>query len=505
VATDSHYRPHDNIRVCDICGHRFHFSDLRPIGELRWACKDDSPGLTAMQISRWNARARPLKVKPFKWAKGITQTPTYQIPEAAVFNSVATTAFVAGSAGPGIAWAAIYLGQTLQQGLRPAGWLTLAAVQLRNICDILLTGQFGDPTGPAVTATDPRYGGISNGTICSTQTTIPSGVAFILAYQTLGDAKYGVAADRCATFLRHVQCCDLLVSGYTTYPSGGGPYHIGGFASSVSSSTGVPGTSYLLADIIGLWFLTMLAAVRGQSAVYGDAASSASYSAPTAAPLSTMIAELGAFASVGAKDSSVNGNFVTGLSTTMPQATYFAAANGVGGAAAWTFTSTISSDSIAQAVLGVFQAFGLNAQVTSIMNWLAAFTPNPANATPVQPDSKTQLGITGTYDPTLCPATSLQASAPFTESTGTTYAWGSLGLLSPVLAAMSPGLRTSKDTLSAPVRTSLTDYKFVYMGVNGISGLSLQPNLGTTSIVNTAKTALVYRQPPGYYPRVALF
>lgn len=504
MATDTGYDRGNYLRQCDICNHRFHFKDLTPIGEMRWACKDDAPGLTAMQVSRWNARARPLKVRPNRFAKGITQTPTYQLPEGQSFNLIATQAVPALAGGPSApVWWCIYLGQLLQQALRPPVWLATARTALRLQIDNLLTGQYGSPTGPVTTAADPKYGGISNGASISTSNVALGGMAFILAYQTLGDAKYLQAADRCATYLRHAQCLDLLVSGWTVYPAGGGPYHVGGVASLVTVGSAAYTTTYLLADVVALWFLSQLATVRSPTTAYGDGSATSFFSAATSAPLSQMISELTAFAVTGPRDSTVSGAFVSGLSTTKSQATYVAAVNGVGGAAAWTSVATVSSEPIALALLGLFRSGGMSATVTSVLAWLAAFTPNPANATPVQRDSLTIAGITGTYNPALCVADTLQATAPFTEAAGAKYSWSSEGILSPMLGQTL--LRASKDTLSQPERSSLLpdNVGLTYLGLSGASGLSLQPS-GLPNATAAAKGGMIWRQPPGHYPQVAL-
>lgn len=512
MATDTRYTPRDYLRVCDICGHRYHISQLRPIGELRWACPDDAPGLTAMQISRFNARARPLKIKPNKWAKGLTQTPTYQLPEAATFNFIASVAPSQFQDAPSVAlaaaWAAIYMADIVNQGLRPSGWIASAKGVLRKCVNYLLTQQWGSPTGisPAGASSDVRYGGILSGTVYSTTVTVAAGVAFLKASQALGDATLGQAGDRCATFLRHMQCGDLQASQWTVFPAGGGPYHIGGLAAGVTDATGLLVQTCFLADVAGLWFLSLLVAVRSPSTVYGDGAATSYFSAATAAPLSQMIAELTAFAVTGARDITAAGSFVSGLSTTKPQIAYSPAINGGGGTASWTFSTTVTSDAIALALLGLFQSGGLSATVTAMMAWLASFTPNPANATPAQPDSVTLAGTTGTYNPALCPANALTASAPFTEATGGLYSWSSLGLLSPILAQQVPGLRTSKDQLDQPERVDAVNYSFKYLGPLGLSGLNLQPGATRVNdVVLAAKGGMVWRQPPGYYPQVALF
>jgi hypothetical protein len=506
MATDSGYRRFDPLRVCDVCGDRYHFSDLTPIGEMRWACKDDAPGLTATQISRYNGRARPLKVKSVKHARGLSQVPTYAAAEASIFNFLATVApatLVAGGPPSTLtaSWTAIYMADIITQGLRPSIWIATAKTTLLRCLTYLLTQQYGSPTGTAGTADNPRYGGILAGLTYATNATVAAGVAFVKAAAALGDLTWLQAADRCAVFARHVQCGDLQATGYTVYPSGGGPYHLGGLDSGVTNSTGLLTGNYLTADIVGLWFLTALSAVRGPSSVYGDAAATTFFSAPTAAPLSRMISEIGTFASAGAKDSAFAGALVTGLSTTAPRATYVAATNGGGGTGTWTVASTIASDVIALATRGLYEAFGANAQVTAVLAWLASFTPNQANAVPKQPESKTIVGKTGTYDPSLAPADTLQASAPFTEATGASYSWASEGILSPMLV---PYLRTSKDTLAEPQRSSVYDVSLQYLGPLGLSGLSLQP-LGQPNAFLAAKAGGIFRQPPGIYPRVALF
>lgn len=508
--TDTGLAKHDYLRVCDICGHRFHISQMKPIGELRWACPDDAPGLTAMQISRWNARARPLTIKPNKWAKGFVQTPTYQLSEAATFNLIASVApaNVPNGASDQVAaaWAAIYMADLVTQNLRPPAWIATARAVLRTCVTYLLTQQTGSPTGPVSTVDNPRYGGFLAGGLYLTSTAITAGVAFVKAAAALGDTTLLLAADRVATFLRHQQCGDLQVSQWTVYPSGGAPYHVGGLASGTVDSSGLQVQPYSIANVSALWFLALLGAVRGLGTSYGDASATSFFSAATAAPLSRMISELTAFAVTGARDISAAGAFVSGLSPTKAQASYSPALHGGGGSASWTFAATISSDSIAQALLGLFVSGDTSPTVTTMLAWLAAFTPNSANAVPVQPESVTIAGIWGTYDPTLCVADNLQATAPFTEAAGAKYSWSSLGLLSPILGQPTqPSLRRSKDTLNQAQRFSATDIGTKYLGPAGLSGLSLQPAGVAPTVTLAAKGGMIWRQPPGHYPQVALF
>lgn len=510
MATDTGYANRDFIRICDICLHRFHISDLTPIGELRWACKDDAPGYTAMQVSRINARARPLKVRPNRWAKPVYQIPTYQLAEAATFNFIASVAPAqvqdGSSTATGAAWGAIYMADIINQGLRPAGWIATAKTVLKKCLTYLLTLQYGSPTGPAGTSDNPRYGAVpSSGVSWNTSTTIIAGLAFLKGYQALGDAGYLQAADRVATYLRHVQCGDLQVSAWTVYPSGGGPYHLGGLASGVTDATGLQATTYLTADIFALYFLALLVSARSPSTPYGDGAATSFFSAATQAPLSQMQAELLAFATTGVRDSTAHGSLITGLSSTTPRTVYNAAVNGAGGLAAWSNAATISMTTLALGMRGVYETSGTTSQVSGIISWLLSFTSNVANQTPAQPDSKTIAGVTGTYDPTLCFASFLATSAPFTEAAGALYDWTSEGIISPILAGMSPGLRRAKDTLAVPQRYSAMQLDERYIGPLGFTGLSLQTATRTPDVLFASRAGMIFRQPPGMYPRVALF
>lgn len=495
MGTTTSYAPRDFRRVCDQCGVLWNRSDLHRKGPWIFCWDCDQPGdRIREQEDAAIARQRPFRILPVPNAKPQNYSDPYswQLEEAQIFNVITGTAIVPAMSGPTTScWAAIYLGQLLQQGARPAVWVATATSALRANVDNLLTAQYGSPTGIAVGATDPKYGGLSNGTSCTSANASLGGVAFLLAYAVLGDVKYAVAADRCATFLRHAQCCDLLVSGWTVFPAGGAPYHVGGLAQAVLVSGPSYVTSYLLADVLALWFLQLLVNLRGAGAVYGDATSTAFFSASTTAPLSQMMAELGVFASVGVFDSSAGGALVTGLSTAKPQATYVAAVNGVGGAAAWTASATIPGATIASALAGVFAAFGATSQVTAVLAWLQSFTPNAANATPASNSpQQTLAGITGVYSPAIAPATSLASSAPFTEATGALYDLAALGLLAPVLASTNvAALKSSRSTLSPPEPFAVGDPAGKYLGPLGRAGLSLQPHSAAGAAVPSVQLA----------------
>lgn len=511
MATDSGYERGNYLRVCDICGHRFHFRDLKPIGELRFACSDDAPGLTSMQVSRVNARAKPLVVRANKWAKDYAETSIYGLAEAEIFNFIASVAPAETRGGSstalGAAWATIYMSDLVNQRKRPMVWDRTARAAITRCCAYLLSVQYGSTTGPAPSGTidNPRYGGILVGTTYTTAQTIFAGVAFLKAFEATGVTAYRDAAVRIGTFIRHVQSGSVQATAFTVYPAGGGAYHIGGLASGVLNGTGLLATTYNIADVSGLWFLRLLADLVGEATTFGDAAPTAFFGANLAS-LTLMMSELTDFGTTGARDPLSLGALTPGLSVTAPRAVYQAAVNGVFVVAAWGVSDTIASDDIALALLGLYVANGATEKVTEMLAWLNAFASNEDNRTPATTSEIAVLdGITGTYDPTLCPADVLRAAAPFIEAAGALYSWASLGVLAPILAASSPvAFKRSKDQLSTSQRYTYTDNHERFLGPIGASGLSLQPfDVNVTAggnVVAAAKTGMVYRQNPGRYP-----
>jgi hypothetical protein len=460
---------------------------------------------TQLELSEAIANTRPFEILPVPDPKPLNlyQPQDYTAWEAQIFNFVVSTAPATvngGASDPNAAaWASIYLADIIAQNTRPTVWIATAQITLASLLTYLLAQQF------TTTASDSRYGGVAVSGVYTTRTTIAAGLAFIKGYSTLANPTYLSAAARVGTFLRRMQCGDLQSSAYTIYPSGGGAYHLGGLdAGPVSPSWLLSGT-YGIYDVAALWFLEKLEAVLGSSATFGDASAVGNFSASTQATLATMISELTSFIVLGVKDSAHAGSLVTGLSTTAPADSYSAYLNGGGGTGTWTAAATIPSLDIALAVRGIYETAGVTAQVTAVLNWLAAFTANASNATPSTNSAQQTLnGITGTYDPTVAPANTLTTSAPFTEATGALYSFAALGVLSPVLAAasstMKQSLVASRDTLSNPQPFS-TFFNFIgekYLGPLGLAGLSLQPKTTATTsvpdVVRAAQAGEIYRQ-----------
>lgn len=476
-------------------------SDLHRKGPwvLCWEC--DAPGdRIREEEDAAIARQRPFRILPVPNAKPLTVDSPYdwQAEEAQVFDFVVSVApsDVAGGASSvaAAAAAASYMADIIVEGIRPAVWLSTALTVLDRCLTYLISVHYGG--GIAATPDNIRYGGFLAGGTFATTSAIAAGRAFIKGFNATGNWLYLAGAKRCATFIRHSQCRDLQ-SPYTSYPSAGGAYHVGGCSATVSNATGLLSSRYNLIDVYAAEFLVELGDVIGMDATFGDAASTSYFTAATSATLETMIAELVAFGVTGAKDANHSGDYVSGLSTTQARSAYTAASSdGSSGAGVWSTDTTISSDIIASALAGIFALNGVDDTVTAMLAWLAAFTSNSANRTPsTNTEAQTLAGITGTYDPAVCIASGLQASAPFTESTGATYSLSTLGIMAPYASeSNATAFRASRAAVSVGERFSTFDLSFRYLGLTGLAGLSLQPLTPYVTFVSSAATfGAVYR------------
>lgn len=519
--TTTQYVPRDFRRVCDQCGNLYNRSALHRRGP--WIFCDNCEPPEARIIEEENAQIaamRPFRILPVPNPKPllIDNLYGYIAEEGVVFDFIMATApsrnaLALGKDQLSAAWATIYLAdiviqntpQTLALGLtstsiRPASWVSAAKTKIASLMTYLLSQQTGSPTGPATTTTNPRYGGFLVVGAYTSTLAIAAGLAFIKAYQALGTPEYLNAANRCATFLRRLQCGDIQATQWTVYPNGGSPYHVGGVASSVSDSTGFQNNTFNLQDVYAVVFFKALAAVVGLSATYGDAASTAFFTAATQATLATMIAELVTFAEVGPKDSGHANALTPGLSATAPKSVYSAYLSTGSGLGTWGSPTTVTGQTIAMATAGCYAASGADATVRAMLAWLAAVAANPANATPTtNTPQQTLNAITGTFNPATCLATSYTATAPFTEATGALYDLGSLGILAPVLSGASvAALRAARTAVSEPVPWSTFYLDLKYLGTLGRAGLSLQPHStanqpGLPDVLFASQFGAVYR------------
>lgn len=512
MSTTSGWKRHDYKRVCDICGHPFKFSQLTPIGELKWACSDDYKGLTAIQISRHNARARPLRVRPVKHPKPLNSIDTYQLEEATIFNFIMKTAPADTPDGASdisaAAQAARYLGNIVAEGKRPAAWTTPALAKVVTLCDYLLTRQFGSPTGanPAGAVSDSRYGGLVDPVTlgyAAYQAGL-AGSAWIVAYGFTGNANYLLAADRAAMFCRAMQCSDLFVTNHkVVFPLGGGAYHTGGLTSAIDGNALVTGDlQYPVHAGIVLRFLTQLMVLRGASHQYG-VASSADFSASTIATLGTMQSELAGFLSVGVHDATT-GTIIAGLSTASPADYYDPFISAGTGAGSW-HVATRAIVNWAWPIYALDQAGLGGTAPRTAYDYAMTFTSNPANRVTSPSESVLLAGRNGTYDPTYTVASDCN-NATKTESTNAYYDWDWFGLLASVQSKWYPAaFKRAKDALSIPRRLNTKSIDVKYIGLNTNCGLSFQvaqSTFATPRVTSAANLGNCYRYGNNHVPQL---
>lgn len=461
MSTTTTYVPRDYRRVCDQCGVRYNRSQLHR--KLHWIFCDtcDAPGDRIQEEEDAAiARQRPFRILPVPNAKPMSVDSPYdwQAEEAQIFNFVASVAPAATYGGTSdfesAAYAAVYMADVLDaidDESRPEVWRAAATDTMTTCLDYLLT-QFGSFATDSI-----RYGsiGLVSGLGYSGRA-ISAGIAFMRGYSVTGNGDYLFAAKKCATFVSSMQAVYSVTGGVAEY---------------VDTSTSLPSGNYLLADVMALWFLSLLAEEVGDGFVAGIASPS-DWATTTSQTLGTMIENLTEFAEVGPLES---GEHVPGLSVTAPRATYVFNQGTLTGA--WTTITDIDSADIAMALRGLYAAEPESETITAILAWLADFGANTDNATPsTNTEQETLDGITGDYDPAVCVATSLTAADPFTESTRALYDLQSLGWLAPALAASdASGLRDSRADLSPGQRFSVYDLSLKYLGPLGRAGLSLQP------------------------------
>jgi hypothetical protein len=526
------YRKGDYRRACDICGTEAFFSELRYIGQNRWACRDDAPGLTAEQIARHNNRVPPLLVRQVKHPRPLAQNSTYLDAEARVFKlvrdqwsqrtnvsatgsgAIATNAQRAGAAG-------MYFAEILSEGTRPTSWITQAATQLQAIADFIVSQQYGTLTGPSpAEPTNSVLYGMVQSVGAATQgdavTQTYCGLTLIRAYKLLGIQAYLDAANLAATFLRQgLQRRDVAALNPTAT-------YLGGFMDSMPVAKN-GNVLYSSSGAGALWFLSELRAVVGGSTVYGFGAAGGDFTGSAAGSLDTAIAEARAFYA---------GNKIYGF--TNPTGTGFAPMSMLSVAtprdgynsSSTQYAASITNGqyntsglNIALGLRGLFAAEGYSATVAAIYEWLLTFTTNPLSVTPAGTSTFTlKNSLTGTYDPNVALAQFLSyadatgaataynfAGSPLNAASD--YTFVTAGLLAPVRIASGRDCRLTKDTLSPArrLRASNSDNGSIvlYPNMRGLMGLSGQMvgtmnDSGATYAITQFAALLgsVYRYPP---------
>lgn len=482
--TGTGYRRKDNKRACSLCGHVWFFKEMTYRGLGRYYCPDDAAGMTAEEINKHNARAKPLLIKNAKAPLHQTENSSYSLSEGDVFRLVMDFAGVAEYVDQNgavvltvqyvssVAQAGLYLSDLVNDGNRPE-LVAPARAKMLALADQLLALQYGSPTGPspAEITTSMLYGAMFGpaGLAFSLDTEL-AGKLFLRAYAASGGTKYIDGADRCAMWLRGMQRTDAGAIYYAV--SGGSRLRVGGFANSMLLTPREVRGACSQADM-GLSFLADLKVVRGGSYQYG-VAPGGDFALTTTATIDEMIAEAIGFYF----DGTFRGQAL--FSTTAPKA-YFDTpmADGSGSDAFANYPGTdgswyLRSAEFATGLRSLYDYEGATARVRSLVAWLRGFTYSDDG------------------DPTFCPAQYLTVTTqPGTSTTvndGTIYDLEAGALLAPVTSASGFSIREFKDVLNnkAKLTADSTDIYGLKNGV-GFPYASVYP--GPTGQLNFDGTA----------------
>lgn len=517
----SGFRYHSGRRVCDTCGM------LRPIEEMHrqdelWVCTYDMGERVRTKLDRLNARERPFTIKPIPYPK--PQNPYYpntlETDDAAVFNFLdrmvtnqsryeLVTSGVAASPSSGgvvgaMGWAGRYFYDLIQANDRRASLIANAKTKLDAIGTYLLSRQYGTTTGPSPSstrATDAFFGGIldSGASVFVTDDVAAAGLALLYAYRTLGTVAYLQGARDAASFLRNVQAIGSNGTNFTSSDSAGtSRLYTGSLASQVSTVAGFFSNSlFYPSALIAVEFWNALKTTDGDQSI-GATAAVAGFASTPSQLLSTSITDLRNCWSAGITDST--GTLINGLSSSTPKEffnaypatkTNFPAVTGTG---LWEFAdgnasvgTQVSSQTFCRALSALYNYEGATSQVTAVSDWLRSFTSNSTFATPTVVSTRTLYrSATGTYDPTIAPATlltvrdSANSYASIKINGSSYYDWGAFGLLARIWASRN----TASFQLSRlyPLGTVIRFYDGTAsdglstdrIALRGLSGLSLQ-------------------------------
>lgn len=518
VTTDK-YSPYP--RVCDVCGQLRSIATMRKLDGITFVCDKHTQERTRIMLDVLNAHARPPQTWPVKNPK--PQDPNYpnslEADEGALFafidrqiearrryeivvNGTAPDTTISGTVTITLAWIARYLYGLIQEN-RLTALIPQAQVDIRVCANVLLSRQFGSPTGITPSATRDSsafYGGVleSGTTVYRTDNVAAAGLAMLYAYRVTGTLRYLVGARAAASFLRNVQAIGSNGTHYTSSDSAGtARLYTGSLASQVSSVAGFFSNSlFYPSSLIALELWKELTTTDGDQLIGASSAVTGFTSIPEKL-MSESIADLRACWTNGIMDST--GTVVNGLSSTTPREffnaypatkTNFPSITGTG---MWEFVdgtastgTQVTGQNFARALSSLYAYEGATSQITVILNWLRSFSSNASFET-ADGISTASLAraTTGTYDPTVTLTTVLtvrdsSASYAATATNGSSlYDWGVFGLLSALLAATNlTSLKNSRlNALNLTQRFSdgkPSDAVYDRIELRGLSGLTYQ-------------------------------
>jgi len=463
MGTSDDYRRKDPRRACDICGHEWHFSDLRYIGQNRWACPDDADGLTAEQIDAHNKRVRPLRIKPVKHPRPMTQNSDCLIDEARIFRLVidfGTTA-IGVSANGGLiapetvpegapvsaAFSALYLAGIVDEDERPVSWIDAARVKLREAGDLLRRLQCGDPTSRFASRTidDARYGALPSGpgpAVWRADNTALAGLALLRCYRILGDQAYLDAAVRCGHAMRNHQRCDAFAYAYTVDASGNRAY-VGGWPYYVEEILQNLGSQFMTSYAVGMWFVKELIDEVGDDDLYGCPTATGNFIMPVAARLSTMLSEAMLFYCHATAVDGATGTAMAPLSMETPREflSQYSVSPGYPPSSGnfELLDGAVSGDGFALALRSLYEVEGTSDRVVAMWKWLRSFTQDP-ELIALGYDYEPSYGLT---DRMLV----VDLDGNPAAVAGAAYVLGSAGWLAPLWVAMGEDFKDLKSEL----------------------------------------------------------
>jgi hypothetical protein len=576
------FEPGTFLRPCDICGIRFRANQLTRGEDGFWRCPGDRevPQITRDKIIAESQRRREAPPAPFgipferknayeeeakilwllcempvvdaTWAGGVR----YGLPPSVTVNvsggSQAGFSGTTGVTGIGAVRAAgeacRYLYRMIAEAKRPTRWTTLAGTKLVELADWLISRQVGFGQTPTATSSnDTMWGSMSDFGSILTDSNAIAGMGLLAAYRHTGAAKYLISAKAAASFLRNCQAIGkcLALDFTSTDAAGTTRLYTGGVVHTVVSSGSLQSNQQFYASSLTcLEFWKELFTIAGDGTYGAPGTVSGLFATAPAGLLSTMMAELRAFWSVGTFDV-VTGTTFTGLSATTPRQffnAYPAVHSGfIGreatGSGSWEFTdanattgTTITGETVAVGLASLYAYEGYSSQVSSVWTWLMSFDSNPSfvlpsgtlvtdyacvssnnAANPPAPPAGQGNVVPPAYDPTLALSTTLivrdsAASYAAVKMNGLAlYNWMTSGLLAPIQSSQNTAaFKKAKDALSTvrlrrPPEFAEGEVVADYLSLRGSSGLSFQLGVTTTatwSSLAAARIGNIYRYQP---------
>lgn len=267
-------------------------------------------------------------------------------------------------------------------------------------------------------------------------------------------------------------------------------------------------------DLLGLIALDKLAALAGDVTL-GDAAAVGEFSAATAAPVSTMLADATAFWTTGVADA-LAATPKTGFSSATPYEFFESFRSDVSAAGTWRYAdgagqtgTTITGRNWAGGVRAWQAHAGYDAKVADVWGYLMGFSSNPTLEAPASysPLQIAQSRV-GTFDPTLCLTTTLYvAGAQARQNASDYYDWACAGLMAATQASQSAAkIETAKNTVAKLRERDGSAFTYGKSQLDnivllGTSGLSFQTGYAdiaarTIDCAGAAMCGNLYRQSP---------